>query len=252
MAARAAMVSDFYGFPLYVGGGKTLAGSLRSLLKGRGRARRVYYMNPHVFNLSFKDQKLRRCLEDAEYLLPDGWGVVWAARRAGLPVVERLPLSDHLETLASVAAMANRSLFLWGGQAGVAEKAAQNLKSRHRGLRVAGTAHGYQGESGRKAVLAKIRKSRAAILALGLGSPAQENLCDRYSRQSGPRLYVAVGNALAFAAGTQKRAPGLVQALRMEWAWRLALQPSKMWRRYLVGNVLFIVRALSARRGDSA
>jgi exopolysaccharide biosynthesis WecB/TagA/CpsF family protein len=239
--------TDFFGLPVYTGGADALKADLRRLMRRKGRPVKIFYLNPHVFNLAWRDRALRSALSGADMVLPDGWGLVWAARRKGLAVAERLAVSDHIETLAGLAASGRRSLFLWGGQPGVAEAAAARLMERHRGLRVAGWAHGFQGPAGKEKVMRRIKKSGAGMVLVGMGSPAQELLCAKMAGGRSPRLYASVGNALAFAAGLQRRAPRVFMALRLEWLWRLMLEPAKMWRRYLLGNFQFL--ALVSRRG---
>ena len=237
-------IEIFEGYRLFRGDRRDFREALAELMNSKKGKRFLLYANPHVSNLAVKDAGLKENLVSATFVLPDGNGLVWAARRAGVDVRERLPLSDLIEDLARVCAEKKRPLYLWGGEEGIARVAGLALRTRHPGLELAGESHGFLSEQKEKELLKKLQKHPEWVVAVGQGSPRQERLCRLISDGSNSPLSIALGNAPAFAAGLDKRAPGLVQALKLEWAWRLLLEPKKMWRRYLLGNFQFVLRQI--------
>ncbi len=224
------------------GGGKWEAlGVVEMMLRSR-QAACVFYLNAHTANLAASDLGFRAELNSAELVLPDGGGVLLAARLMGRPLKERLALGDLVQPMAGRAALLGRPVFLWGGEKGVAEAAASVLPGK-----IAGCSHGFQDAAGEEAVIARIRASRAGLVFVGMGSPRQERLCLRLRREIPGIKAVACGNAFTFIAGLQRRAPLWMQRSHMEWLWRLGLEPRRLWRRYLLGNLRFLWRSLWER-----
>jgi N-acetylglucosaminyldiphosphoundecaprenol N-acetyl-beta-D-mannosaminyltransferase len=227
------------GLPIFAGDRAAVLTAVEGLLK-QGRGGSVLYANAHVANLAASDPELRRCLRHADLVLPDGGGILMAARWAGQRLPEQLALGDLLGPLARLGQRRRAGVFFWGGEAGVAEAAAQAL-----GLRLAGASHGFQrDEAEMKAVIAAIRRSRASLVFVGFGSPKQERLIQRLRAELPKAVLVACGNAFTFAAGRQRRAPAWMRRNSLEWLWRLGLEPGRLWQRYLLGNLRFVGRSL--------
>ena len=112
---------------------------------------------------------------------------------------------------------------------------------------VAGTRDGFFSPEDEPKVIAQIRASGAGLMLVALGNPKQEQWLDRCLGDTGARLGVGVGAFFDFQAGEVPRAPSWVNRAGLEWAFRLALEPSRMWRRYLVGNPAFLARVLRER-----
>jgi exopolysaccharide biosynthesis WecB/TagA/CpsF family protein len=202
------------------------------------------YLNAHLANLAADDLKFRQALRQADWVLPDGAGVLLSARLNGRHVEERLNLGDLVRPIAWTASKAGLPIFVWGGEAGVAEAASALMPGRRMG-----SAHGFQDEAGRSQLIKRLAAAKSGLVFLGMGSPKQEILALRL-RKFCPRLHmVACGNALAYVAGLQRRAPKWMQGMHMEWAWRLAAEPRRLGKRYLVGNARFLARALGQRLG---
>lgn len=196
-----------------------------------------------------KDERLRAVYQNARWLFADGMPIVWLSRllgREGLPA--RVTGADLFVELCAGAAEKKMRVFLLGAAPGVAATAAARLCTAYPGLTVAGT---YSPPTGFEAsptetgkIIELVNAARPDILFLGLGTPKQEfwaaaNL-DRLD--VGPIL--CVGGAFDFVAGRTVRAPRMIQAAGLEWAWRLALEPRRLWRRYLVQDGRFIGLAM--------
>jgi len=110
-------------------------------------------------------------------------------------------------------------------------------------LRVAGTHHGYLTSESTNEVVASIRAAKADVVVVAMGNPTQEYWLAANLDATGARIGIGVGAFLDFAAGRVARAPGLLRRARLEWLWRLAIEPRRLWRRYVVGNPLFLFRA---------
>ncbi len=208
----------------------------------------VAYVNAHSLNLAYTDVAYRAALQRAHLVLPDGIGVAVAARMRGLRFAANLNGTDFTPVLLALAAEQGYRVFLFGGRDAVASQAAEALRARIPGLCIAGVRDGYGWADDPDSVVEEIRAARADLLVTALGNPLQELWLDRYLEATGVRLGVGVGAFLDFTAGRVPRAPDWMIKNRLEWVWRLSVEPRRMWRRYLVGNPLFIWRTLVSRQ----
>ncbi len=169
-------------------------------------------------------------LEQAALLLPDGIGVVLAARLLGAQRMERVPGSEFMPALCELAQRKGLSVFLFGGTERVNEKAAARLKAQFPRLVVAGRRNGYVEPANMDDLVRSINDSGASILFLALGSPKQE----LWIAEFGPRLTVkicqGVGGTFDVIAGEVKRAPSLFRRFHLEWFYRLVTNPGRAKR----------------------
>lgn len=199
---------------------------------GSPPARLVFTPNAEMVYAAQFDADLAAALARADLVVPDGAGVVWASRRLGRPVPERVAGVDLGERLVAECARLGPRVFVLGGRPGVAEAAAGHLRRRHPGLRVAGTHHGYFSASEDHAILETLAAAAPDLLLLGLGSPRQEKWLDRHRAELRCRVAIGVGGSLDIWAGTARRAPRAWQRLHAEWLYRLYREPWR-WRRML-------------------
>lgn len=217
---------------------------------GRGRALKVYIVNAHTLNLACSDPAFREVLNGADLLFNDGTGVQVASRLAGRPFPDNLVGTDLAPQLCERAVTAGVSVFLLGGRPGIPERAAEGLRRRVPGVRIAGVHQGYfeGNENGR--VVDAINRSGAGILLVAFGNPLQEI----WIHQNAPALRcdvcIGVGGLIDHLSGRLRRAPRWMRRLGVEWMHILLGQPHK-WRRYLLGNPLFLARvAVEHLRGS--
>lgn len=208
-----------------------------------GAARRVYFLNAHCANIRARNAGYAAALDRADMVLPDGIGVELAARMTGDRLTENLNGTDFTPELLRAAARRGLSVFLFGAAPGTAEAAGHRLALTIPGLRIAGTRDGYAGAADSAAAVTAINASGADILLVAMGVPMQELWIDRHADRLAPRLVLGVGALFDFLAGNVRRAPLAVRKARMEWGWRLAMEPRRMANRYLVGNAVFLARA---------
>jgi N-acetylglucosaminyldiphosphoundecaprenol N-acetyl-beta-D-mannosaminyltransferase len=204
----------------------------------------VVTANLNYAMLTDRHADLRAINAAAALVLADGMPLVWASRRLGTPVPERVAGADLIFGLADLAARRGYGVFLLGGAPGVAEAAARNLEARAPGLRVVG-AHappfGELSDAETAELVARVRAARPDLLLVALGQPKGERWIARHHRALGVPVSIQVGAALDFAAGRARRAPIWLQRAGLEWAYRLAREPARLGGRY-AANVLFLAR----------
>lgn len=190
-----------------------------------------------------QDEEFRTALNGADLVLPDGIGVVYAAKILGRPLQGRVPGCDFAAQLCAWMAKNGKKLFLLGAKPGVAEQAAQNLRAAHPGLVVCGTHDGYFKEDA--PVAQAIRAAGADVVFVCLGAPKQEYWMIQNGEAAGAALMIGLGGSLDVFAGTVKRAPEVWQKLGLEWLYRLLKQPSRIGR--MAKLPLFLVSAVKAK-----
>lgn len=201
----------------------------------------VLYVNVHCMNVADRDGAYALALECADIVYCDGTGVRVAAKLVGVNIPERMTGADWINPLCSRAAADGLSLYLLGGEPGVARAAADALRQRHVGLRIAGTGAGFGLNA--KAV-DDINARRPDILLVGMGTPTQEKWIAANRELLDVPVVWAVGALFEFVTGQITRGPRWMTAHGMEWICRLAAEPRKLWRRYLIGNPAFFLRLL--------
>ena len=201
--------------------------------------RKVAFMNAHCVNVARRSENYAHALRRADYILPDGIGIEIASKLARAPLTENLNGTDLGPRLMEVAAKKGLKVYMLGGETGTAARAAQNLSRQIPGIEIVGTRDGFKGLVG---AVEDINASGADILLVALGVPLQDVWIDRHFDQLNVRLAMGVGALLDFWAGNVSRAPASFRRARMEWAWRLMMEPRRLAGRYLVGNVTFLAR----------
>lgn len=230
---------DLFGFKIVDADTRT---ALTALLDAPQRITAAF-VNAHCVNSAARDNGYAAALASASMLLPDGSGLQLAAKMTGRRFRENLNGTDLFVPLCRAAAERGLSVYFLGARPGVAEDAARAAASLAPGLRVAGTADGYFDDHEEDAVIERINRSGADILLVALGVPHQDVWIMRNRRRLAPRIAMGVGAQFDFWSGRVQRAPTAWRRAGCEWAWRLMLEPRRMFNRYVVGNPLFVARA---------
>ncbi len=171
----------------------------------------------------------------------DGTPVVWASRLLRRPLPERVAAVDLMDALLPVAAARGWPVYLLGARADVVAEAADALVAAHPGLVVAGARDGYFPVAEEADVAAGIAASGARLLLVGITSPKKEEFVGRNRDALGDvRFVLGVGGAFDIAGGRVRRAPRWMARAGLEWTFRLAQEPRRLWRRYLVDDLAFV------------
>jgi N-acetylglucosaminyldiphosphoundecaprenol N-acetyl-beta-D-mannosaminyltransferase len=211
----------------------------------------ILNVNAHALNLCYRDPALRAFFNSAPLVFCDGAGVMLAARILGRRIPERITYADWAWQLAGFAERENLSLFFLGAQPGVAERAAARLLAWHPNLKIAGVHHGHfdhnPGSPENEAVLKEINASRPDVLLVGFGMPLQERWLMQNWDRIDARVALTGGAVFDYVSGKVRRGPRLLTDNGFEWLARLLVEPKRLWRRYIVGNQLFLMRVLKQR-----
>ncbi|MGL4401753.1 MAG: WecB/TagA/CpsF family glycosyltransferase [Luteolibacter sp.] len=236
------------------------AGAVEWILAHALHADRVYAVeaaNTHVAALARTDREFGEAMRGFDLICPDGMPLVWALN-SRLPAAEKLTDRVYgptlmLETLkATQGRQADFKHFLLGGKQSTLDKLTENFAERFPGGVIAGThspPFGEWPESEFDLIAGKIRDSGANLIWVGLGCPKQEFWIARNKKRLPPGTYFGIGAAFAFHAGEVRQAPPLIQNFGLEWAYRVAMEPRRLFKRYFTYNSLFIYHFLRDKAG---
>ena len=209
-----------------------------------GSRRRVAFVNADCVNQAAGDHSYREALSEMDVLLPDGSGLALAASFTGRKFESNLNGTDLFPLICAEALRTGKSIYFLGGKPGVAQSASTKALSEFPGLQIAGYENGYFDEADEPGVIARINASNADILLVAMGAPNQEKFINRNSDALSVPVCLGVGGLFDFVAGNVPRAPKSLRKIGMEWAWRMACEPRRLAKRYLIGNPVFIARAV--------
>jgi N-acetylglucosaminyldiphosphoundecaprenol N-acetyl-beta-D-mannosaminyltransferase len=208
-------------------------------------------VNVHFTNLSWRLPWLRDLFNSAPVNFCDGAGIQLAARLLGSRIAERITYGDWFASLAAFCLREHFRFFFLGGQPGVAVEASLRVVSRYPGLVVVGTHHGYfdrRRQSAENAeVIAAINRCRPDILLVAMGMPLQEEWLVQNWDQIDAGVALTGGAILDYLSGRMRRPPVWMCSCGWEWLGRLLIEPRRLWKRYLLGNPLFLARVLQQR-----
>lgn len=223
-------------------------------LAREGRSSYVCCVNAHMTVEARRDRSFAEVVNGADLATPDGMPVLFAQRWFHRVVQERVAGNDLMPALFATAEKAGLPVYLYGGAEGTLAAIEARLRNEHPGLILAGS-HSPPfrplSDEERRRVIAAIVSSGARLVMVSLGCPKQERwMADM--KGSIPAAMIGLGGAFLLYAGVDKRAPKWMRDLGLEWTYRLALEPGRLWKRYLVTNTVFILMLVGAMvRGRS-
>jgi N-acetylglucosaminyldiphosphoundecaprenol N-acetyl-beta-D-mannosaminyltransferase len=221
---------------------------VNALLDG-DTAHQVSFVNAACVNIAARHRGYRRALARAALVLPDGIGVRLGTSLLGQRMKQNVNGTDLFPRLCDLLNGRAARLFLLGGAPGVAEQVAAVIAQRWPAIQVVGLRDGYFGVAGEGAVATAVRASGADLLLVARGVPSQDLFIDRYLPQLGVKVAMGVGGLFEFVSGRIPRAPLWMRESGLEWTWRLWQEPTRLWRRYLIGNLSFLGRVALQRIG---
>jgi len=199
------------------------------------RKANIFFLNADCLYKAQKDKEYCRILNSADLVLPDGIGLKLTTRFFGRQMRENCNGSDFSPLLLARAAQKGDKVFFLGGREGVADEAMRYVMKKIPGIQIVGSHPGYI--ENHQAVIDKINNSGADILFVAMGVPLQEKWIVRHREKIKPRLCLGVGALLDFLSGRIKRAPRILRMIHLEWAWRILMEPRRLWKRYLVNDL---------------
>lgn len=213
---------------------------VETFLRG-DRCRQVATVNPEFVVMAQKDATFRDVLNRSALNVPDGVGLLWAARRLGHPLRERVTGQEMVGRISASAARCGNPIFLLGAREGVAERAAAALALQHRGLMIAGCYAGSPRREEEEGILARVNGSGARVLFVAYGPPRQE----MWIARNAPRLKVGVamgvGGTFDTLAGLVPRAPRWVRQAGFEWTFRLLREPRRFRRQLSIPYFMWLI-----------
>jgi N-acetylglucosaminyldiphosphoundecaprenol N-acetyl-beta-D-mannosaminyltransferase len=238
----------------------TYTGAVEWILTHATKADRAYAVeaaNTHVAALARHDPAFGESMRKFDLIVPDGMPLVWAVNTQ-LPATEKLTARVYgptlmLETLLATQDRGEFRHFLLGGKESTLTKLKQSFTTRFPGTAIAGMYSPPFGEwpaDEFDRVCEKIRTSGANLIWIGLGCPKQEHWIANHKNLLPPGVYFGIGAAFAFHAGEVKQSPPIFQKLGLEWAYRLAMEPRRLFKRYFTYNTLFLYHLLRDHMRD--
>lgn len=198
----------------------------------------------HTVMLCREDPELARAVRGSSFTVPDGQPLVWALRALGHPLPSRVYGPDLMARHCERSALNGTGVFLYGGRDDDAlEQLERSLRARYAGLRIAGShspPHHELSPQETDAVAEQINRSQADVVWVGIGVPKQEKWMAAMRERLEAPVLIGVGAAFDFHAGLVSQAPPRLQRLGLEWAYRVAREPRRLWKRYLKYNPLFV------------
>lgn len=191
------------------------------------------------------DPELKEILQDADLVIPDGIGLIYASKIHQLGLTERVTGIDTMERILKYANNTKKSIYLFGGKPGVAEKAAERMKDVYPNLQIKGIRDGYFKKEEEDKIVDHINEVKPDLLFVALGAPRQEKWIYQHRKILNVKVAMGVGGSFDVWAGVSKRAPKIFQQLHLEWFYRLAKEPHRIGR--MMSLPKFMIKVLISR-----
>lgn len=201
--------------------------------------------NTEIVMVAQHDAELKEVLQDADLVIPDGIGLIYASKIHQLGLTERVTGIDTMERILKYANNTKKSIYLFGGKPGIAEKAAEKMKETYPNLQIKGIRDGYYKKEEEDKIIDHINEVKPDLLFVALGAPRQEKWIYQHRKILNVKVAMGVGGALDVWSGAAKRAPGIFQKLHLEWFYRLAKEPTRIGR--MMSLPKFMIKVLISR-----
>jgi N-acetylglucosaminyldiphosphoundecaprenol N-acetyl-beta-D-mannosaminyltransferase len=221
--------------------------SIEAALDEQVNATQIAFVNADCLNRATTDAVYREALEKTSLVLADGIGLKIAGTLLSRPVRQNVNGTDLFPKLCESLNRRSAGLFLLGARPEVVSALARRIETNYPRIRICGTHDGYFGDE--TVVVSQIADAAADVVLVALGAPHQEVFIARNKHLMGAKVCIGVGGLFDFYSGRIPRAPQWVREAGLEWVYRLYQEPGRMWRRYLIGNIVFLFRVLAERFG---
>ena len=208
----------------------------------------IHFVNAHCINVATKNTTYLTVLQHSNAVFPDGTGIRKAGNTLNHPIVDNVNGTDLFPLLCKKCKETGKKIFLLGGKPFVAQKSARWANDFVQGDIIAGYHDGYFTKEQTPEVIDEINDSHADILLVGMGVPMQELWLNEHLNTIKIKVVIGVGGLFDYYSGTIPRSPLWMRKLGIEWVWRLMMEPKRMWKRYIIGNITFLWRIEKIRR----
>jgi N-acetylglucosaminyldiphosphoundecaprenol N-acetyl-beta-D-mannosaminyltransferase len=210
----------------------------------------ICFLNADCANISYRNTEYKAVLNETELVLADGIGLKLAGKLLASEIRQNVNGTDMFPRLCETLSGTGAGLYLLGARPGVADKVREWVAEHHPGVIVSGCRDGYFSAAEEPAVISAIAQSGAAVLLVAFGAPRQDVWIRRHLQATGVKVAMGVGGLFDFYSGRIPRAPVWMREIGMEWFYRFMQEPRRMWRRYFVGNAVFLWRVMRERRSS--
>lgn len=197
-------------------------------------------VNASKVNLMEADPKLAKIVNACPLINADGASIVWAAKKLGVPLSERVTGIDLFQRLVELSAEKGYKVYLFGAKEEVVSRVRAIFEERYPGIQIVGCRNGYFTEADEPRIVADMAASGADMMFVAFSSPKKEYWVHRYLDTIGIPFVMGVGGSFDVVAGVTDRAPKWMQDHGLEWFYRFIQEPGRLWKRYIVGNVKFV------------
>lgn len=215
------------------------------------KSHHIITVNVAILMMAKDDAKLTDAIEKADLVVVDGKPLVWTSKWLGSEVPEKVSGVDLMRRLLEAGNERGLAIFLLGTTQERLEVLERVIRAKYPNVVIAGTRNGYFKPADYPEITRQIRDAKADLLLVGMPAPFKEIWCEEHREALATPAILGVGGAFDVMAGFVPRAPRLMQEAGLEWAWRLLMEPRKLWKRYLVTNSAFIAllgKTLAIRR----
>ena len=239
---------NFYGIGLDLVDTKQILNLCDNYLKNE-EASTIFFLNAHYYNLSCRNDEYRRILNKSTVVLNDGIGVKLGLKLKKLNAKENMNGTDLIPKIIKFVEKKESKIFLLGAKNNVITKVPEKLKSNYPNINIVGFRDGYFKEDEEEKLIKDINNSGAEIIIIGMGAPYQEIWIERNkSKLKNIKIIIAGGAIFDFISEEVSRAPLIIRNLNLEWFYRFILEPKRLFRRYIVGNIEFFFNIFSNRK----
>lgn len=205
-------------------------------------------INALKVNLMREDPELREIINSCPLINADGASIVWAAKKLGVPLKERVAGIDLFENLVKLAAEKGYKIYLFGAKEEVVTKVKDIFEKQYPTLQIVGYRNGYFTETDESEIVKNMHDSGADMMFVAFSSPKKEYWVNRYLNELNIPFVMGVGGSFDVVAGVTDRAPKWMQNHGLEWFYRFIQEPGRLWNRYMVGNRKFVAYTYQCRR----
>ncbi len=205
-----------------------------------GKPTQHVVINALKVNLMNEDERLREIVNACPLINADGASILWAAKKLGVPLKERVTGIDLFQNLVELAAEKGYRIYLFGAKEEVVRKVEQIFREKYPVLQIAGVRNGYFTEADEPEIVKDMAESGADMMFVAFSSPKKEYWVNKYLEELHIPFVMGVGGSFDVVAGVTERAPKWMQDHGLEWFYRFIQEPRRLWNRYIVGNGKFV------------